>query len=123
MPLDTETRNQMVAEAIMILNSINFVGLEFEKLNAELDKMGEGVLPFCEKTLFDLQAKALALSKKLDEEDRNIEKYYKKYQKYEKETILPNFAEIKQTLNRGVSPNKDGQTKRGRVQKNSRKKS
>ena len=112
---DPNIREQMISDAIIILNSINFVGEEFEKLNSELDKMGEGIVPFCEKNFQDMRLKALSLSKKLNEEDKNIEKYYKKYQKYEKETILPNFTEIKQTLNRGVSPNKNGETKRRRL--------
>lgn len=122
--IEENIKIQLVSDAVLILNSINFIGAEFEKLHAELDTVSEMEdEDLAREKLFKLAKQARNLSNKLTEEDRIIDKFFEKYKKYEKETILPDFSKIKQTLNRGFSENKKRQGGSGGIQKRPRKRS
>ena len=122
---EEDIKKKITEEANLILKSIEFVGNELIKVIKKIDSL-ELEDADNEKTIkkfIELEKEVVGLSKKLDEEDKNIIEFFKKYKNYEKEDIVSNFAEIEQALNGCLSKDKTRKNCGGRIQKKSRKKS
>lgn len=109
---------ELVKDALLILASIEFIGLEFEKVIVKLDKIEkESEKKTCDDMVAELEnlnKQLNLLRRKLDIEDKNIIDFYKKY---EKKAILSNSAKIEQAPDGCISPHKNRKNRSRKIQK------
>lgn len=101
MKIASEIKEEMIAEATLIVKSIEWIGEKFEIIIKDLDRIAaidEGKRSLQDTLkLLDYEKEAISLSRKLADEDKNIDKFLKKYEKYEEEEMLRNTKKIKQS--------------------------
>jgi len=114
-------KDKMIEEALLIIQTVEFIGKRIEILMLELD---EAAVNKDYERIEQIEQEFSSCKRKIKQEDENIDKFMSKYKKIiqdEKESILHDIVEKKQIHLRSLSANSSRKTSCQKIQRKTSK--